>query len=105
MAGAIFLTALERLISAKRTLELSPHQAETWAAALSLYADRPSIVNRAVIELATDEDPFPDLAKLLLKCEKLRREADGKMPQDSSKLKFSKTEALAKAWGLRLTDQ
>ncbi len=101
----MFLDGLERLVSSKRTLELTDHQTETWLAALSIYRSRPSIVNRAVIELAIDDDPFPDLAKLLLKCEKIRREADGTMPQDSAKLKFSRTIELAKAWGLQLTDQ
>ena len=104
VTGACFLTAIELLVSAKRTLELTPHQAETWTAALSIYQSRPSIVHRAVIELATDEDPFPDLSKLLLRCEKIRRETDGTLPQDAAKLKFSRTAELAKAWGLPLTD-
>jgi hypothetical protein len=68
--------------------------------ALSIYADRPQIVNKAVIQMATSEDPFPDLGKLLAACERIRREADGTMPQDSSKVKFTNIAQLAEAWGL-----
>lgn len=87
-------------MSSKRTLELTPHQAETWLSALSIYADRPQIVVMAVIEIATSEDPFPDLAKLLTKCEKIRRQMDNTMPQDESKVRFTNVNALAVAWGL-----
>jgi hypothetical protein len=96
----VFLDGLERLVSSKRTLELTDHQTETWLAALAMYADNPKIVNRAIIALAVDDDPFPDLAKLLAKCERIRREIENTLPQDSAKIKFSNINALAKAWGL-----
>jgi hypothetical protein len=67
-----------------------------------MYADRPAIVNQAVIEMAVSEDPFPDLGKLLAKCEFIRRSQDGTLPQDSSKVKFSSVKALGKAWGLEV---
>ena len=98
--GAGFLTALERLCSSKNTVQLTPHASETWVSALSIYADRPQIVNRAVIQMATSEDPFPDLGKLLALCERIRREADGTMPQDSTKVRFTNVAQLAAAWGL-----
>lgn len=69
-------------------------------AALSIYAGRPQIVNRAVIQMATSEDPFPDLGKLLSACERIRRETDGTMPQDATKVKFTNVAQLAEAWGL-----
>lgn len=100
ITGAIFAPALKRLVSSKRTLELTAHQAETWLSALSIYAERPQIVVMAVIEIATSEDPFPDLAKLLTKCEKIRRQMDNTMPQDESKVRFTNVNALAVAWGL-----
>ena len=52
--------------------------------------------------MATSEDPFPDLGKLLAACERIRREADGTMPQDSTKVKFTNVEQLAAAWGLEV---
>lgn len=96
--------ALERLCSSKNTLQLTDHQAETWAAALSLYADKPHIVNRAIVELAVSADPFPDLGKLLVKCEVIRRTIENKLPQDASQVTFKATGLLAKAWGLDVSD-
>ena len=100
--GSVFLPALERLCSSKNTVQLTAHAAETWVAALSMYSDRPAIVNQAVIEMAVSEDPFPDLGKLLAKCEFIRRSQDNTLPQDSSKVKFSGIKALGKAWGLEV---
>ena len=100
ITGAMFLPALERLCSSKDRVALTPHVAETWVAALSIYAATPKIVNRAVIEMATSEDPFPDLAKLLTKCERIRRTIENTLPQDATQIKFTNTKALAKAWGI-----
>ena len=50
--------------------------------------------------MATSEDPFPDLGKLLASCERIRRETDGTMPQDATKVKFTNVAQLAEAWGL-----
>lgn len=100
ITGAMFSQALKRLVSSKRTLELTPHQGETWLAALSMYADRPEIVIKAIVDLATCDDPFPDLAKLLTACERIRRQQDGTMPQDATSVRFSNHKALAAAWGL-----
>jgi len=102
ITGAVFLKALERLCSSKNTVQLTPHASETWVSALSIYADRPQIVNKAVIQMATSEDSFPDLGKLLAACERIRRETDGTMPQDSSKVKFTNIAQLAAAWGLEV---
>jgi len=70
--------------------------------ALSIYADRPQIVHRAILTIATSADPFPDLGKLLTLCERFRREVEGTLPQDSEKLKFSRIDDLAKVWGLEV---
>lgn len=67
-----------------------------------MYAETPKIVNRAIIQLAVDDDPFPDLAKLLAKCERIRRESENTLPQDSTKIKFQDIKTLAKAWGLEV---
>jgi hypothetical protein len=80
---------------------LTPHAAETWSAALaSKYADRPQIANRAIIEIAVSQDPFPDLGKLLVACERIRRTQEGTLPQDATGVKFNDVPALAKAWGI-----
>lgn len=102
ITGAIFLPALERLCSSKNTVQLTPHASETWVSALSIYSDKPKVVHGAIIALATSEDPFPDLGKLLAACEKIRRQLEGTMPQDSSSIKFTNTKALAAAWGLEV---
>ena len=83
-------------------MQLTPHAAETWIAALAIYVDKPQIVNKAIIEMAVSDDPFPDLGKLLGKCEMIRRATEGTMPQDSSKVTFKNIAGLAKAWGLEV---
>lgn len=98
--GIQFLPALQRLCSSKNTVQMTKHGAETWTAALSLYADKPRIVNLAVVELAVSPDPFPDLGKLLAVCERIRRTLEGTLPQDSTKITFKDHEKLARAWGL-----
>lgn len=102
MDGAMFLPALKRLCSAKNTVQLTPHAAETWTAALSIYQNQPQIVNRAIVMLAVSEDPFPDLGKLLSACEKLRRQAAGTMPQADGPIAFRNVAGLARAWGLEV---
>lgn len=81
-------------------MKLTKHATETWTAALSIYADKPKVVNMAVVELAVGADPFPDLGKLLVVCERIRRTLEGTLPQDSTQIKFRDHEKLAKAWGL-----
>lgn len=102
ISGAKFLPALERLCSAKNTVQLTPHAAETWVSALSIYLSKPEIVHRAIIEMAVADDPFPDLGKLLAKCELIRRTVEGTMPLDNSKVVFRNVAGLAKAWGLEV---
>lgn len=96
--GSKFLPALERLCSAKNAVQLTPHAAETWVSALAIYKDRPKIVNRAILTLATSDDPFPDLGKLLTLCERLRREIDNVQTHDIEKTKFKQIEELARMW-------
>ncbi len=102
MDGAKFLPGLKRLCSAKNTVQLTAHAAETWTAALSIYQDQPQVVNRAIVMLAVSADPFPDLGKLLSVCEKFRRQEAGTMPQTDGPLVFRNVDGLAKAWGLEV---
>ena len=70
---------LARLCSMKNQAQFTPHQSETWAAALSVYDNK--IVNRAILEQGLSPDPFPDLSKILMRCEQARREKEGTVPQ------------------------
>lgn len=98
--GEGLLPVLERLCSAKRALELTPHQAETWAASLSVFD--PKIVNEAIIRIAHSDDPFPDLGKIIMRCEVLRREREGTLSQGEARLGTRTMKALAQAWGVEI---
>lgn len=98
--GEALLSVLERLCSAKRALELTPHQAETWAASLSIFD--PKIVNEAIIRIAHSDDPFPDLGKIVMRCEAMRREREGTVAQGELKLGTRSVKALASAWGVEI---
>lgn len=89
---------LERLCSAKRTLELTPHQTETWLASLSVY-DR-EIVRDVIVTIAHNEDDFPTLGKLVMACERLRRERAGTTGQGETKLSTAMVKQLGEAWGV-----
>lgn len=53
-------------------MSLTDHQAETWLVVLSPFDVRH--VNQAIIEIGLSTDPFPDLAKLVLKAQAIERE-------------------------------
>jgi hypothetical protein len=94
------LPALERLCSAKRTVEFTPHQTETWLASLSVFDQK--IVNEAILRIAHSDDPFPDLGKLVSKCEQLRRDKAGIVTQGETKIGSAILNQLAKAWNLEI---
>lgn len=73
------INALQRLCSMKNQAQFTAHKAETWAAALSVYPTKDA--NRAILEQGLSVDPFPDLSKVLLRCETIRRERQGSTPQ------------------------
>jgi len=91
---------LQRLCSSKNTVQLTSHQVETWLAALSVFDQK--IVNAAIINIAFSDDPFPDLGKIVLRCEALRRGQSGSVSQGEVKLGTATTKALAKAWGVEI---
>jgi hypothetical protein len=92
------LATLERLCSAKATIQLTKHQAETWLASLSVFD--PKIVNAVILKIAHNPDPFPDLGKIVIACEQLRRERAGTPAQGDVKIGAATLKALAEAWGL-----
>ena len=46
---------------------------------MSVYDNK--IVSRAILEQGVSPDPFPDLSKILMRCEQARREKEGTVPQ------------------------
>ena len=56
----------------KRTLEFTDHQTDTWVAVLSQFPV--ATVNRAVLQCGLDSDPFPDLGKLVMRCQAIESE-------------------------------
>ena len=86
----------------KNQTQLTPHQAETWVAALSIFDSRD--VNRSCLELGLSSDPFPDLGKLVMRCDQLRRERKGtQLRTDSNgRPSASVVESVAKAMELEI---
>jgi hypothetical protein len=79
----------------KNQAQFTAHKSETWAAALSVYPVKVS--NRAILEQGLCPDPFPDLSKILLRCEEMRRTADGSTPQGGiTKISAKIVEQIAK---------
>jgi hypothetical protein len=101
-ASPELLPALRRLCSMKRTVDLTPHQSETWLAALSIFET--SVVNEAVVRIGLSEDPFPDLGKLVSRCDAIRRERSGTVSMSESKhLGTGAVRKIAEALRLRIT--
>lgn len=73
----------------KRTVELTPHQVQTWLAVLCTFDT--AIVNRAILRIGLSVDPFPDIGKIVDECEALRKEAlkfaDRRLPTPSPLIK------------------
>ena len=67
--------AIQRLCSMKNRADFTPHQVETWVAALSIFDPRD--VNQSILEIGLSVDPFPDLGKVLMACDRKRRERSG----------------------------
>jgi hypothetical protein len=96
--GEWCVVLLERLCSAKRTIELTPHQAETWLASLSVYdAD---IVREVIVTIAHSEDPFPTLGGIVMSCERIRRERSRTLGQGDVRLSAEMVKRLSEAWGV-----
>jgi len=57
------------LCDLKVRTELTPHQLETWTKTLSVFPIQ--IVNRSILEIGLSEDPFPDLGKIVMRCQRM----------------------------------
>lgn len=93
---------LQRLCAAKHQVAFTPFVLETWCAALSVYEQR--VVTRAALELALGADPFPDLGKLMMRCQQIVwQESDSVAPgRDESRLPKSSIQKVANAMGLKI---
>ena len=56
--------------------------------------------NAVILKIAHGPDPFPDLGKIVIACEQLRRERNGTPAQGDVRLGAATLKALAQAWGL-----
>ena len=101
MEAASLLPALERLCSAKMTLEFTDHQSETWLAALSVFPV--GIVNRCLVEMSLDDDDFPKLGKVIRRCQlEMQKRATQVSQADPSKPTRKTVDAVAQAFGIEI---
>jgi hypothetical protein len=83
----------------KKQVQLTTFELETWVAGLSVFDT--SIVNEAVVRIGLSEDPFPDLGKLVMRCDAIRRDKLGTTRSgDSKQLGTATIAKLAGAMGL-----
>jgi hypothetical protein len=97
------LPALERMCSAKMAAEFTRHQSETWCAALGVFPV--GVANRALLEIAMSDDPFPNLGKVIMRCQAEMAKRSTVVSQvDTSKPMRSTINAVAKAFEIKLED-
>jgi hypothetical protein len=85
----------------KNQVQMTPHVLETWVAVLSCYDVE--IVNRAVLEIGLSDDPFPDVGKLSLRCESLRRRKAGTESSDGKiRIGDAMLRKIAESLGLKI---
>jgi hypothetical protein len=82
----------------KRQAQFTPHELETWAAALSVFAT--PVINRAVLTAGLSPDPFPDLSKVILACQAICREGQYAPARDPNKIGAVTLEKIAAAMEL-----
>ena len=85
----------------KKTLELTPHQLDTWNRTLSCYFPE-DIVTRAIVEFGLTDDPFPDIGKLVQRCQRIQaeRSTDYAPGRDFNKPPARLVDSVLKAFGL-----
>lgn len=94
-------TALQRLCSMKTSVQLTPHQLDTWGRVLSCYFPE-DIVIRTVIEFGLTDDPFPDIGKLIQRCQRIQADhsPDYAPGRDFSKPPSRLVDSVLMAFGL-----
>ena len=58
---------LQVLCSSKGRAAFTPHQVETWCAVLAVYPA--NVARLAVLQMALSPDPFPELGKVVARCQ------------------------------------
>jgi hypothetical protein len=81
---------------------MTRYDVETWAAVLSVYpAD---VANLSLLEIALNADPFPDLGKVVVRCQIKMAERSTRVTQaDPSKLSKRVLMEIAKALQVDIT--
>lgn len=95
--------ALMHLCLMKKQATFSPEQSDCWVRVLSeLYPTE--IINQACLYLAFDTDPFPDLAKIVARCEYIETEKNPQVMRGEASKKPSKQliAKAAKALGMKI---
>ncbi len=99
-ATETLLPALERLCSMKQRVMLTRHQTETWLAVLSQFPV--TAVNRAVLKLGLSSDPFPDLGKIVIECQRVTSTENYAPGRNSEVVSNSTLISVAKALRLKV---
>ncbi len=99
-ATEALLPALERLCSMKQRVMLTDHQTETWLAVLSQFPV--TAVNRAVLKLGLSSDPFPDLGKIVIECQRIVSAGNYAPGRDPEVVSSSTLASVAKALRLNV---
>ena len=83
--------------------EFTWHQSDTWCAALGEFPV--GVANRAFLEIAMSDDPFPNLGKVIMRCQAEMAKRSTVVSQvDTSKPMRSTINAVAKAFEIKLED-
>lgn len=78
---------------------MTPYDVETWCAVLSVYP--PAVVNMSVLEIALNSDPFPDLGKVVARCQAKMAERS-QVPTQASPEKLSRRRLVEIARALQI---
>jgi len=94
--------ALARLCAAKNQQALTLFALETWCAVLSVYPVE--VVNTAVLQMALGQDPFPDLGKVVAKCQRVMASRSNQVTQaDPERIGAGTIARIASALQMRVT--
>jgi len=96
---AAITPALARLCAAKNTVMLTPFVLETWAAVLSVFPA--AIANLSILEIALNADPFPDLGKVVSRCQAKMQE-QSKLPTQADPSRLSRRKLIEIANALQI---
>ena len=90
---------LQRLCALKNHAQFTPFALESWVAVLSVYPTK--VVVMSVLEMAVSPDPFPDIGKIIARCQQeLAKDRNDVTQRDSSKVGVAVLREMAVALGL-----